>query len=129
MPAKITRPVKSEPQIFKSAFRGKKAWTRDSINKADYLLNIPEPCQLEIRNFIETLRNNPLQTEILNPSDYSLSNTKKFMERAKNRLETGVGFVILDRLSVKSFTKEELKAAYWISVSYTHLTLPTTPYV
>ena len=111
MPAKITRQINHKPRTFNWVFRCKKAWTRESIKKSDYLLEIPDACQLEICTFIETLRNNPLQTEILNPVDYAFAHTKKLMARAKRRLETGVGFVILDRLSIKSFTKDELKAA------------------
>ncbi|PPR63872.1 MAG: hypothetical protein CFH10_00400 [Alphaproteobacteria bacterium MarineAlpha4_Bin2] len=114
MPAKITRQINHKPRTFNGVFRCKKAWTRESIKKSDYLLEIPDACQLEICTFIETLRNNPLQTEILNPVDYAFAHTKKLMARAKRRLETGVGFVILDRLSIKSFTKDELKAVYWV---------------
>ena len=114
MVAKTTSRTSRALRKFDGIFCGKKAWTRKTIKKSDYFLKIPSECQLEIRKFIETLRANPLQTELLNPNDYRLSRSKFIMKGVKKRLEKGVGFVILDRLSTKHYTKDELKAIYWV---------------
>jgi alpha-ketoglutarate-dependent taurine dioxygenase len=102
------------PKMFDATVRGKKAWTKDSIQKSDYLIPIPETCQMELKRFAATLRDNPLQIEMILPNDYALHKTKAFMACVRKRLETGVGFAILDRLSVKTFNKDDLKAIYWI---------------
>lgn len=102
------------PRVFDAIIRGKKAWTRDSLQKSDYLIPIPNACQMELKQFIEILRDNPLQIEVLSPVDYPLRKTTAFMARIKKRLETGVGFTVLDRLSTKTYDKEELKTIYWI---------------
>ena len=102
------------PRVFDATVRGKRAWTRDSLQKSDYLIPIPDPCQMELKQFVETLRDNPLQIEVLSPADYALRKTTAFMARVKKRLETGVGFAVLDRLSIKTYDKNELKTIYWI---------------
>ena len=114
MPISMPCATNEKPRMYDGVFRGKKAWTRDNIEKADYLVKIPSDCHTEIREFVDLLRENPLQTEVLNPDDYRLQRTKSLMKKAKNRLERGVGFAVLDRLSVRSFTKDELKSVYWI---------------
>jgi len=107
-------PKGKTPRVFDSTLRGKKAWTRDSLQKSDYLIPIPGACQMELKQFIDTLRDNPLQTEVLSPADYALRKTTAFMTRVKKRLETGVGFAVLDRLSIETYDKDELKTIYWI---------------
>ena len=114
MPISMPCATNEKPRMYDGVFRGKKAWTRDNIEKADYLVKIPSDCHAEIREFVNLLRENPLQTEVLNPDDYRLPRTKSLMKKAKDRLENGVGFAVLDRLSVRSFTKDELKSVYWI---------------
>jgi hypothetical protein len=106
--------TRKTPKIFDATVRSKKAWTRDSLQKSDYLIPIPYTCQMELKQFIATLNDNPLQIEVLSPDDYALRNTTAFMACVRKRLETGVGFTVLDRLSIKTYDKDELKRIYWI---------------
>lgn len=114
MPAKRAISKRQTPRMYDQTIRGKKAWTRDTINKNDFLLSIPDSCHAELKEFVATLRANPLQTEVLQPMDYHLPKTTGLMKRVKRKLENGVGFCVLDRLPVKTFNKDELKAVYWI---------------
>lgn len=102
------------PQMYDRAIRGAKAWTRKSLRREDYLLPIPEDCLGEIATLVETLRANPLQTEVLTPQDFHLPRTRTFMREVKRRLDRGCGFVVLDRLPVKSYNKDELRTVYWV---------------
>jgi len=110
----VIEKAKKAPRMYEGAIRGKKAWTRATLDKKDYLLPIPRECLSEIKTFVETLRSNPLQTEVISPGDYSLKRTAQFMRGVRKRLESGVGFAVLDRLSVKDYDKPELKAIYWL---------------
>ena len=48
MPISMPGATKERPRMFDGVFRGKKAWTRDNIEKADYLVKIPSDCHAEI---------------------------------------------------------------------------------
>lgn len=102
------------PRMFESAVRGKKAWKRATLRKEDYIRAIPQECLSEIKTLVENLRANPMQTEVLTPADFVLKHTTKFMRMIRQQLDNGVGFVVLDRLSTRSFNKAELRAVYWI---------------
>jgi alpha-ketoglutarate-dependent taurine dioxygenase len=94
--------------------RGRKAWTRDTIRTADYLVPIPAACLGEIDAFVDGLRFNPLPTELLDPAEFSLPKTRTLMRRVKRGLDDGAGFAVLDRLPVDRFDKAEIKAVYWL---------------
>lgn len=100
--------------MFDDWVRGKQAWKRATLSKTDYFMPIPSDVQEEISAFVKTLRTNPMETIVLTPADYPLRRTTAFMKKVRQRLDRGVGFAVLDRLSIKKFDKSELKAIYWI---------------
>jgi len=102
------------PRMLERLVRGRKAWTRDIIRAQDYLVPVPAACLAEIDAVVEGLRWNPLPTELLDPADFRLQQTRRLMRRVKERLDDGPGFAVLDRLSVDRFDKEETKAIYWL---------------
>jgi hypothetical protein len=109
-----SRSEKTQPRIYDGVFRGKKAWTRATIRAQDYLVPIPPEAMSEIHRFVDWLRRNPLQTELLSEADHAFPQTRRLMRRVKRILTHGAGFALLDRLPVKAFTKDELKAVYWV---------------
>ncbi|MEC7537678.1 MAG: TauD/TfdA family dioxygenase, partial [Pseudomonadota bacterium] len=100
--------------MFDDWVRGKQAWKRATLSKLDYFMPIPSGVHEEISAFVKTLRTNPMETIVLTPADYPLRRTTAFMKKVRQRLDRGVGFAVLDRLSIKKFDKSELKAIYWI---------------
>lgn len=100
--------------MFDGVFRGKRAWTRATIRTADYVVPIPPGAMAEIHDFVDWLRRNPLQTELLSDADHGFPQTRRLMRRVKRTLTHGAGFALLDRLPIKAFTKDELKAVYWV---------------
>lgn len=46
----------------------------------------------ELSAFIDTLRRNPLQTELLSPEDHALPRARALMRAVRRVLESGVGF-------------------------------------
>lgn len=101
-------------RMFDGVIRGKTAWTRSTIRTSDFLLQVGPGVQREIKIFIDTLRENPLQIELLTPEDHHLPRTRSFMRKVRRVLESGVGFAVLDRFDVDVYDKEQLKAVYWI---------------
>ena len=109
-----SRVAAAPPRLLDGRIRGKRAWTRNTIRPAHYRLPVTANVQHEIAVFIATLRDNPLQIELLAPEDYALPRTAALMRAVRGILETGVGFAVLDRFCVDSYDKEQLKAIYWV---------------
>jgi|TARA_A100001037_G_scaffold304814_1_gene342883 alpha-ketoglutarate-dependent taurine dioxygenase len=114
MQLRQSKPITVAPRIFDDWVRGKIAWKRATIDKSDYFVTIPSEVQNEISAFVDTLRANPMETVVLTPGDYQLRRTKDFIKGVRHRLDAGVGFAVLDRLSIKKFNKSELRAIYWV---------------
>ena len=102
------------PRMVERILRGRKAWTRATLRESDYRIEIPPRCQDEIARFVDWLRVNPLQTELLSSQDYRMPAANALMRRVRRTLDHGVGFVVLDRLPVRRFSKAELTAVYWM---------------
>ena len=114
MQSRQSEPMTVPPRMFDDWVRGKIAWKSATIDKSDYFVPITSKVQNEICALVDTLRANPMETIALTPADYQLRQTTNFIKSVRHRLDNGVGFVVLDRLSIKKFDKAELRAIYWI---------------
>lgn len=109
------RPVApGPPWVLNETILSPKAWRRDDIGEPDYLLPMPKACLDELDHMIETLRRHPLDTLLLSPSDYPLTACQHYMAQVKQTLDQGIGFAVVDRLPVDRYSKDELKAIYWM---------------
>jgi len=110
-------PVVGEPEIFDEVLEGRIAWTGETLSPEDGLLRIPDACLDELDRLICELRANPLPLVALRPQDFDLPQCRALMDEAKHVLEDGVGFVLIDRLPLDRWSREEATAAYWILAS------------
>ena len=108
------KPARRPPRRLDRHVRGKKAWTRETLRREDWLMPIPAGCLDEIRRMVRTLRVNPMETVLLNANDYGMRASKKFMKRVRWVLDEGAGFAVLDKLPVDEFSRDEMKAVYWV---------------
>ncbi|KAK49388.1 hypothetical protein BG58_12345 [Caballeronia jiangsuensis] len=104
----LGEPVRMTP------FTGKIAWTRDSLSPEDGIVKIDDACRRELDEVVATLRANPLPTPLLRPDDFSLERCRAMMREAAQLLSDGPGFVIVDRLPMDLWSKEEATAVYWL---------------
>jgi len=101
-------------RMLERIVRGRKAWTRQTLRREDYLVHIPDDCIREIVAMIDSVRASPLQTEVLAPADFSMPRCRILMGRVKRILDRGVGFAVLDRLPVARLDKADLRTVYWV---------------
>lgn len=94
---------------------GPAVWAAADVGRGDWLKPIPPACLAEIDRFVATLRRNPMRIELLGQEDYALDACREFMAgTVRGTLDDGVGFAVLDRLPVDRYSKEEMKAVYWV---------------
>jgi alpha-ketoglutarate-dependent taurine dioxygenase len=102
------------PLIRDTPLTGPIVWDRDTLGPEDGKIHIDDACLAEIDAFVEALRRNPLPTILLTPADHAMPRCQVMMERARNILQNGVGFVVLDKVPVQKYSQEECRAIYWM---------------
>ncbi len=96
------------------AFAGAEAWTGATLAPNSWVVPLPPACLAELRAALDTYRQNPLPTVLLDPQAFALTRCAALMRRVRTILEDGIRFAVLDRLPVEDMTKDEAKALYWL---------------
>ena len=102
------------PAVRTTPFSGPIAWDREHLHPDDGLIRLDAASRREFDNIVDVLRHNPLPTTVLVPDDFEMPACRAMMVRAKQVLEDGVGFVILDRLPLDDYSADEARALYWL---------------
>ncbi|ETF02342.1 hypothetical protein W822_12345 [Advenella kashmirensis W13003] len=89
-------------------------WRWDTLKPEDGLVRLNAACLSELNQAIETWRANPLALEVLEPAMFQLAACTTMMNECRQILQEGVGFVIIDRLPIDRYSKDEAKLAYWL---------------
>jgi alpha-ketoglutarate-dependent taurine dioxygenase len=90
------------------------AWARATLAPDDGVLQLARACCDELDSAVAAIRANPLPVLMLEPTAFAMPACRVLMAEAKRILDTGVGFVLLDRLPLDRYTVEEAKALYWV---------------
>lgn len=91
-----------------------KAWTRDSVTSADWMVPLTDGGRKEIERLVEIVRSEPLPTLLLSPDQFELAECRRLMAQVKANLTDGMGLAVLDRLDLDGLGKEEAIKAYWV---------------
>jgi alpha-ketoglutarate-dependent taurine dioxygenase len=103
-----------EPRVFDGSIEAPRAWTNGDITAERWRVPIPAAALDELAAVIRFLRANPLDPRLLAPDDYPLATCRALMRRVEALLANDLGVVVLDRLPVERYSKDELIAAYWL---------------
>src|SRR5688500_4598738 len=103
-----------EPGVIDRTIEEPRAWTREQATEDRWRVPIPAAALDEIAAVIEFLRVAPLEPRLLSPDDYALHECRQLMRRVEALLSRDLGIVVLDRLPVARYSKEELVAVYWL---------------
>jgi alpha-ketoglutarate-dependent taurine dioxygenase len=104
----------SSTAIPRQPLSGAVVWDAASLKPNDGIVKLESDALQELRGAVAALRDNPLPTEILDPDAFRLDACRRMMATVKDTLESGVGFVIIDKLPMEEFSKKEATAVYWI---------------
>ncbi len=94
--------------------QGAIVWSRDGLAPNDGVLPIDAKVEQELAELMHFLRANPLPVVLLEASDFDLPASRALMTRARDSLEQGVGFAIIDRLPLDDLTVAETSALFWV---------------
>jgi alpha-ketoglutarate-dependent taurine dioxygenase len=91
----------------------RRAWRRETLSPADWLVTMPPRAIDELDAAIHQLRRDPLPTLLLSPDEFSLSECTEVMGRVRAKLN-GIGLVVLGPLPVERYELEENRIACWL---------------
>ena len=96
---------------------GTETWQGAMLDPARGHLSLPCAVADELNDCVDYLRRNPLPALALRTPDFALSATRSFARQLHDELDHGCGFVLVDRLAVEHWSREECIAAYWLLAS------------
>ena len=81
----------------------RRAWVRDTLSPADWLVPLPARAVDELEGVVHQLRREPLPTLLLSPTQFDLPQCRKVMAGVGRQLRDGTGLAVLDRIPVERF--------------------------
>ena len=94
--------------------RGPRAWRRDEIGPPDWIVPVSDACLAELDAVVTRLRRDPLPTLLLDPAEFSLPACAEAMRRVREKLQSGIGLAVLDRVPVERYSLDENRALTWL---------------
>lgn len=90
------------------------SWRGDELPPSPGRITLPSAVIDELAEVARYLDRNPMPPLSLMPDDFALLATAKFGREVRRELDSGLGFVLLDRLPVEHWTLEQCRAVYWL---------------
>ena len=107
--------TRSVPSMLSEEIEGGRAWQRDSLSAAAWLVSVPDACLTELDVVVERLRGASAgPVEALTPDQFSLAACARLMTEVRARLVSGPGLAVVDRVPVERYTAAESKALGWL---------------
>ena len=107
------RTARAVPMLDKY-IEGAQAWTTATLRDSDWNLKVPDAVLAEIREMVAAMRGDPLPMLLQSPQMYHLPESTKLFARAKQIMDEGVGFVLIDRIPVEEMSEDEARSVEWV---------------
>ena len=91
-----------------------RAWLSGDFDPLSAIIEHDDAVHAETRTLVKALNTNPLPLLLLAPDDFSIPGWRRVMTKARNMLDEGLGFTVIDRLPMDKFNESDMKAVFWI---------------
>src|SRR5882672_3875709 len=102
------------PPMLDADVRDARAWRRDDLSPADWLVALSPRCLDELDAVARQVRRDPLPPLVLTPEQFTLEACAEVMRRVRDTLRHGIGLAVLDRVPVERYSVEENRALAWL---------------
>jgi alpha-ketoglutarate-dependent taurine dioxygenase len=102
------------PPMLDADVRDARAWRRDEIKPSDWLVPLSPRCLDELDAVARAVRSDPLPPLVLTPEQFALDACAEVMGRVREKLRTGIGLAVLDRVPVERYSLDENRALAWL---------------
>jgi alpha-ketoglutarate-dependent taurine dioxygenase len=117
--------IATTPTMLTDDIRAPRAWRREEIGPRDWIVPLSAGCLAELDGVVARLRRDPLPTLLLRPDECSLSACAEAMRRVREKLRSGIGLAVLDRVPVERYSLDENRALMWLFGSLLGRVVPT----
>ena len=104
----------STPLILADDVRDSRAWRRAQLSPRDWLVTLPPRCVDELDAVVRQVRRDPLPTLLLSPSEFALTACAEVMRSVRDKLCSGIGLAVVDRVPVERYEPEENRVLCWL---------------
>ena len=101
-------------QMMKKSLTGSKVWTSEDLSKVDWEIKFTQKALDEIHLMADMMYRNPLPLHLREPAEFEISELRRIFSQAKNILNQGCGFCVIERMPMEEIREEELIGCYWI---------------
>jgi len=91
-----------------------RAWLSHEIGPEDWTVRLGGAAMDEIRQMVATLQADPLPMLLRTPDTFDMPLLRESFSRAKNILDQGCGFSVIDRLPMDDYAIDVMISCYWI---------------
>lgn len=98
----------------KEPFRNARAWTRETLRPADWVVPVSSAVAKELHGVVAQLRRQNLPILMLDPADFDMPASRDMMARARHVVDSGTGIAVIDRLPLDEWILDEGKSVYWL---------------
>ncbi len=95
-------------------FVGRGAWRGEALGEGEGVLRPNQACLDELDAVVKAVRANPLPTLLMTPDLFELPACRAMMAKADAEIRNGLGFVILDRIPIDHYSRDEAVMLYWL---------------
>jgi len=106
-----------EEGILQDLVPAPRAWHGPDLSEDNFKVDLPANCVTELDAIVEEQRRAPVPTLVLEPQHFQMEACRALMTSARQRLDGGLGFLILDRLPVARWSQQEVIDVYWLLAS------------
>ena len=90
------------------------AWHGDALGVEEGIVRPDQDCLAELDAVVAEMRANPLPTLMMTPDLFEMPACRELMAAASREIREGLGFVIVDRLPLENYSRDEAVALYWL---------------
>ncbi len=109
----LTHEVVEQPSCSHSVVK-EKAWLSTDLVDREWIIELDDRDHVEIDGMITRMKANPLPLLLRTPEGFEIPHLNSLYAAAKERLDHGIGFVVLDKIPIDDHDIDDIIACYWI---------------
>ena len=110
----MTDTALDDAAVIDRDFTDRIAWRGDALVADEGIVRPDQSCLNEFEAVVSEVRANPLQTLMMTPDLFDMPACRAMMGTVNRELRDGLGFVIIDRLPLDDYSRDEAVMLYWL---------------
>ena len=106
--------TKASPNMLKTQVTDRRAWLSVDVDPRSAIITLDDNAMEETRQIVTQVQNNPLPLYLRSPDQFDMPEWRRTMSAAREMLNSGLGFTIIDRLPMDNFDEEDMKTVFWV---------------